>query len=91
MNATYNAFVGTGLTSLPLSYFNATGLHSWAIDVFSPFLTEEKRFMSLGYLNNAQTNSFGRNTTATSFTGFTAFVGAGNATGLASVYGYRKS
>jgi hypothetical protein len=91
LNATYNAFLNTGLTGWPLSYFNAAVLHSYSVDIFSPFLAEQKRFISLGYLGNAQTNSFGQNTTATSFTGFTVSVGAGNATGSISVYGYRKS
>jgi hypothetical protein len=90
LSGTYAAFQGTGLTSWPLSYFNTTGLISYSIDLFSPFLTEEKRFHSLSGLSNVMTNSQGKNTTATSFTGITAFVGSGNITGTLSVYGYRK-
>ena len=95
--AAVNTNQDTSLSYLLLASFHSTtGVKNIAMDIMSPFLTENSQITFVGSTADNVNNQIGTyltsggfNTT-TSFTGFTIFPASGTMTGSVSVYGYSK-
>ncbi len=95
--AAVNTNQDTSLSYLLLAAFHSTtGVKNCAMDIMSPFLTENSQITFVGSTADNVNNqigvyltSGGFNTT-TSFTGFTIFPASGTMTGSVSVFGYSK-